>query len=330
MKNLITKIALLKFIIIGIFFIPFISYSESEITVQPGEISIEIIPENPNPYEDVTIRLVSYATDIDKANISWKGSNGFNKSGLGEKEYSFRAPGANESISFDITIIPSGENSSIKKKIVISPHDLNLMWESIDGYVPPFYKGKCLPTRGSVVKVVAIPNSNTVASGIGNFDYTWKNSDQTVENSSGYNKNAYVFKNSLFSPTTPIEVQVSSVSGGYNTKKTLIIPTYNPIMVFYKKSPSDGILFNNAIVNEYQATENITTFVSSPYYLATNNGDFFEYNWSANEDSLPTPSKKEEITISLDSNNGYADIKLAINSLSALYQRITSSFRIKL
>ncbi|NCU28250.1 MAG: hypothetical protein EOM85_01090 [Candidatus Moranbacteria bacterium] len=330
MKKINLKTFFLKILFIGVFFVPFILFAESEITVQQEEISVEIIPENPEPYEGVTIRLTSYATDIDKAIITWQSNTGTVQSGIGLKSYSFKAPGPNEIIYFDVSINPANETSSIKKRITISPSDMELMWESVDGYVPPFYKGKNLPSRGSAIKVVAIPSTNAITSGIGDFDYTWKNSDQTLENSSGYNKNAYVFKNSLFNKTESVEVQVSSVKGNYNAQKSIEIPTYNPFLVFYKKSPTDGILFNNAIVDNYKMTEDIATFVSSPYYLTLNNRNYvFNYNWSANDDSLPTPSKRGEITIALDSDDGYADIELAISSLSELFQEVTKSFRIK-
>lgn len=330
MKKINLKTFFLKILFIGVFFVPFILFAESEITVQQEEISVEIIPENPEPYEDVTIRLTSYATDIDKAIITWQSNTGTVQSGIGLKSYSFKAPGPNEIIYFDVSINPANETSSIKKRITISPSDMELMWESVDGYVPPFYKGKNLPSRGSAIKVVAIPSTNAITSGIGDFDYTWKNGDQTLENSSGYNKNAYVFKNSLFNKTESVEVQVSSVKGNYNAQKSIEIPTYNPFLVFYKKSPTDGILFNNAIVDNYKMTEDIATFVSSPYYLTLNNRNYvFNYNWSANDDSLPSPSKRGEITIALDSDDGYADIELAISSLSELFQEVTKSFRIK-
>lgn len=324
------KSFLFKFFIFGIFLFPFVNVAESEILVQENEIDYEMIPENPEPYDRVTINLSSYATDIDKAFISWESSNGVVQSGIGKKSLTFNAPGADASMYFDISVSPAGQSSSIKKRIVINPSDLDILWESVDGYVPPFYKGKALPSRGGIIKVVAIPNSKTITSGIGKIDYTWKSNDDTLEEYSGYNLNSYIFKNSLFETTSNIEVQASSVAGNYNATKKIYIPTYNPYLVFYKKSPTDGVLYNNGIVDEYDMTEDQITFVAAPYNLAIlGNEKSFNYTWSVNGETVYTP-KKNEISIRPTSRGGYAEIGLGIENLRELFQKVTSVFSVNL
>lgn len=324
------KSFLFKFFILGIFLFPFVNVAESEILVQENEIDYEMIPENPEPYDRVTINLFSYATDIDKAFISWESNNGVVQSGIGKKSLTFNAPGADDSIYFDISVSPAGQSSSIKKRIVINPSDLDILWESVDGYVPPFYKGKALPSRGGIIKVVAIPNSKTITSGIGKIDYTWKSNDDTLEEYSGYNLNSYIFKNSLFEPTSNIEVQASSVAGNYNATKKIYIPTYNPYLIFYKKSPTDGVLYNNGIVDEYDMTEDQITFVAAPYNLAIlGNEKSFNYTWSVNGEIVYTP-KKNEISIRPTSRGGYAEIGLEIENLRELFQKVSNVFNVNL
>lgn len=330
MRNLKIKNFLFKIFILGIFIFNSFNVADAEILVQENEINYEIIPRNPEPYQKVTISLYSYATDIDKAFISWQLSNGVTQSGTGKKSISFYAPAPDESISFNITITPPGQTSSIKKRIVVSPSDIDILWESFDGYTPPFYKGKSLPTRGSVIKVVAIPNSNTITSGIGKIDYTWKNNDSTQEGNSGYNKNSYLFKNSVFEIINNIEVQASSVSGNYNAVKSIEIPVYKPSLVFYKKSPTEGVLFNNGIINEHNMTESQATFVASPYNLAIgNNINLFNYSWTINGDSVVTP-KKGEITIRPTTTGGYVEIGLEIENPRELFQKVTNIFTVNL
>lgn len=324
------KHVLFKIFAIGILIFPSILSAESQILIQEGEINFEMIPENPEPYEEVAINLYSYATDLDKAVISWVKNNENISSGIGKKNISIISPGPNSSIVLDITIVPAGQTSSIRKNIVISPSDMNILWESIDGYAPPFYKGKTLPSRGGVIKVVSIPNTNSITSSIGEMDYTWKNNDTTVENASGYNKNSYVFKNSLFSPEEKIEVSVSSVSGNYNSTRKITIPTYNPLLIFYKKSPTDGILYNNGILGEFNMEEDQATFVAAPYNLAIGNNDnLFNYTWYVNDEATPTPVKNE-ISIRPTSRGGYVEIGLRIENLQELFQKVTNFFNVNL
>lgn len=331
MKNIGLKTFLFSILLTGVGIFPGVSVAESQITIQESEISVEIIPENPEPYEDVIINISSYSTDIDKAIISWQNNNGMVQSGIGKKSISFKAPGPNSVVYFDIIVSPVGQASTIKKRIIINPSDLDILWESVDGYTPPFYKGKALPSRGSIIKVVAIPNSNTITSGIGNIDYTWMSNDDTKEEVSGYNKNSYIFKNSLFDLTNEIEVKASSVSGNYDARKSISIPTYNPRLVFYKKSPTDGILFNGGISDDFSMVEDQSTFVAAPFYLATKGKEnSFDYSWYINGNLTPTIGKKSEITIRPNSRDGYIDMELVVENLSELYQKITNSFTINL
>lgn len=316
---------------IGMIIFPFATNADPQIMVQEEEISFEIIPANPEPYDEVTIILNSYAADLDKAIISWQNSAGFVESGIGKKSITFQAPGPDSLTYFDVSISIVGQTTTIKKRIIINPSDIDLMWESVDALTPPFYKGKALPTTGSVLKVVAVPNSNTITSGIGSIDYTWKNSDDTIEEVSGYNRNSYIFKNSLFDKTSNIEVLASSVSGNYSASKKIEIPTFNPVLNFYKKSPTDGILFNIALTEDYLMIEDQATFVAYPYYLAMKeNNRAFDYKWFINDSEIATPDKKSEITIRPTSRDGYIDVGLRIENLQELFQKVTNNFIINL
>ena len=331
MKNTGLKSFLFKIFMIGMIIFPFATNADPQIMVQEEEISFEIIPANPEPYDEVTIILNSYAADLDKAIISWQNSAGFVESGIGKKSITFQAPGPDSLTYFDVSISIVGQTTTIKKRIIINPSDIDLMWESVDALTPPFYKGKALPTIGSVLKVVAVPNSNTITSGIGSIDYTWKNSDDTIEEVSGYNRNSYIFKNSLFDKTSNIEVLASSVSGNYSASKKIEIPTFNPVLNFYKKSPTDGILFNIALTEDYLMIEDQATFVAYPYYLAMKeNNRAFDYKWFINDSEIATPDKKSEITIRPTSRDGYIDVGLRIENLQELFQKVTNNFIINL
>lgn len=325
------KLFLFGFFIFGIMNIPCISFAEMQIEVQEEEISVETIPNNPQPYSDVTIIISSYATDLNKAIITWTGNTGAVLSGIGKTSYSFTTGGPNTSVYFDINITPVGTMTTISKRVIISPSEIEIMWESVDGYTPPFYKGKSLPIAGSIIKAVAIPNTNTIKSGSGSISYTWKNSDKTVLESSGYNKNSYVFKNSLFDTVNKITVVASSVAGNYGAESTIEIPIYNPKLIFYKKSPSEGTFYNNALDDNSFMTEDEMTIVAEPYFLSlANNENNITYTWKINDESISTPSKKTELTVKPTSRGGYATINLLIENINELYQEVSNSLKLNM
>jgi len=325
-----------KFFIIGVFIlgiinIPHFSSADLQVEVQDNEINVETIPNNPQPYQNVTINLSSYATDLNKAIIIWQADSGTVLSGIGKTSYTFTTNGPDQSTTFNISITPVGSMSTISKTIVITPSEVEIMWESVGGYTPPFYKGKSLPISGSFIKAVAIPNTGTIKSGNGSISYTWKNADSVVQDASGYNKNSYIFKNSMFDTTNNISVTAQSVDGNYNAENTIDIPVYDPKLVFYKRSPAEGILYNNALNTETTMTEDEMTVVAEPYFMSLKgNENNFTYSWEINGAPINTPSNKDELTVRPTTKGGYATINLVIENLNELFQKVSNSLKLNI
>lgn len=331
MKLIKIKILVVLILSLAIMNWPYISHAEMQIEIQDDELSIEVSPSSPAPYEDVTISLTSYATDLNKAIIVWKTNNNTVLSGIGKINYSFKASGPNTTQIFDINITPTGSMSTISKRISITPSEIEIMWESVNGYTPPFYKGKSLPSSGSLIRVVAIPNTNTIKSGNGSITYNWKNNNNAIVDASGYNKNSYIFKNSMFDKKNEITVTASSVDGRYAAEKTIQIPTYNPKIVFYKKSPTEDILYNNALDKKADMQEDEMTLVAEPYFLTLkNNESNFTYDWKINGENIQTPSKKNELTVRPTSRGGYATISLVIQNMNELFQKVNNQLKLNL
>ncbi|MFA6514719.1 MAG: hypothetical protein WCT42_00435 [Candidatus Paceibacterota bacterium] len=331
MKIIKIKFFLVWVFIFGIICIPSFSFAEMQIEVQSDEVNIEMSPRNPQPYDDVTITLSSYATDLNKAIIVWKTGSSTVLSGIGKTSYSFKASGPNTTNFFDISITPVGSMSNINKKISITPSEIEIMWESVNGYTPPFYRGKSLPSSGSFIKAVAIPNTNTIKSGSGSITYNWKNNDSAEVDSSGYNKNSYIFKNNMFDNKNEISVVASSVDGKYSAENSIQIPTYKPKIIFYKKSPTEGILYNNALDKEAYMSEEEMTILAEPYFLTLqNNENDLTYSWQINGEKIVTPSKKNELTVRPTSRGGYATINLIIENVNELFQEVSNQLKLNL
>ncbi len=329
-KSKIIRLFLISFLILGTIY-PFISFAESQISIQEGEINVETSPNNPGPYQDVTVSLSSYATDLNKAIITWQTKAGVVLSGIGKTFYTFKTEGTETINVININIQPSGSVNTITKRISIIPTEIEIMWESVNGYTPPFYKGKALPVSGGLIKAVAIPNTKTIASGSGSITYTWKNNGETNLDASGYNKNSYIFKNSLFEEQSEITVISSSVAGNFGAEKTIKIPMYSPKLIFYKKSPTEGALYNVALDKENIMTEEEMTIVAEPYFTSfSGKENNFIFNWKINGENIQTPSKKNELTVRPTSRGGFATINLAVENTKEMFQKISNSLRLNI
>lgn len=318
-------------IVLGMFFLPMISCVALEIGLQESDIDVNTIPVNPEPYQDVSITINSYATDLNKALIEWKVGKNVVLSGYGKTSYSFKTTGPNTSTIFDVTIITADGTDTITKQIVINPSEIEVLWEGLDSYTPPFYRGKSLISAEGLIRVIAIPNTDN--SNKGNFTYTWKNGISTIPEASGYNKSSYVFQNSDLNSSEKVTVTASSVNGQYNATNTIIIPTTSPEIIFYKKSPTEGILYNQALNDNTSISENENemTIIAEPYFTALKgNEDKFTYKWQINEQSIDTPSGKTELTIQPTSRGGYATISLVMENLNTLFQKVSGQLKLNM
>lgn len=308
-----------------------ISKAANEISVQENDISAETIPSNPEPYKNVTVTLSSYATDLNKAFITWQSGASIVLTGYGKTSYSFTAGGPNVITVMDVSISLPGSIDKVTKRIAINPSEVELIWEGVDSYTPPFYRGKSLITKGGIIKVVAIPNTNTIKQGKGSVTYSWKSGNSSVQSASGYNKDAYVFKNSDFNDIENVSVTAESINGQYTASSTLAIPTTSPLILFYKKSPTEGILYNTALADNTFISEDELTIVAEPYFLAfEGNESLFAYNWKINGSPIDTPSKKTELTIRPAARGGYASINITLENLNELYQKAIGQIKLSL
>ncbi len=319
----------LKSIIIPFLFLVFIfagreAFSANQIPFMESEIIVETSPSNPIPNQEITVYISSYSIDLNKSTITWQGEAGVVSSGIGKTSYTFKAPPVNTSASFSISITsPTGE--SVTKKISIRPADIDIFWESENGYTPPFYKGKSLPITNSSIKLVAIPNVNSSRG----FSFVWKKDDKVLNDKSGYDKSYYKFINSSFDLSNQITVVASAVQGDYVAQKSIDVSVYEPEIVFYKKDPAFGVDYNNAIVNNYKVQDDETTIVAEPYhFLMKENQNKFIYDWSINNKSIETPSKKNELSIKPTSRSGYAIIGLNIYHINNMFQDVYKSIKI--
>ncbi len=317
--------------LISMSILPSFLYAESDIMLQDTDIEVETIPRNPEPYQNVTINLISYSTDLNKAMIKWQSGSKTIMSGFGKKSYTFKSFGPNTTTIFNITITPANSFNNITKQVLITPSEVEVIWEAVDSYTPPFYKGKSFVSREGLIKVVAMPNTNTIKQGKGNITYTWSSNDETIQSASGYGKDSYIFRNSILNDNENITVVASSIDESYRATKTLYIPTVSPKILFYKKSPTEGVLYNKALTDNYLMSEDEMTIVAEPYFLELKNNKYdFNYKWQINGSVVETPTKKTELTIKPSSRGGYATISLYMENTRTLFQQVTGQLKLNL
>lgn len=161
------------------FVIPFTLFAQAD-------ISLSLTPENPVPYQDVVVTLVSYSFDVNVAMITWSANGKTLSSGLGKKSITLPVGDVGQEIPLKVQAVLA-DGYSVTQQITLSPQSVDLIYEAKEGYVPSFYEGRSLPAEGSNVRIAALPILIESCKKVpdSNLSYNWYVNDEYKAGSSG-------------------------------------------------------------------------------------------------------------------------------------------------
>ncbi len=295
-------------------------------------ISVNIAPENPAPGEGVDITLKSYNYDLDSVLISWS-VNGKNVSSeIGKKSFSLNAPNAGEETSVVATVsLPDGATDT---RITIRPNVMVLLYQAMDSYVPPFYKGKALPSPDSTVKVVAIPEIKSGSNLVDpkNMTYSWQRDSSNNPDGSGYGKNSFTYVNDYLEDSNNIGVTASTIDQKYSSTASMDIGTVKPKIIFYKNDTNLGTLWEQALDDGHKIV-NSEILVAAPYFISP--GDirisFLTWDWFINDETVNPPIyMKNTMPLQVQTGtSGTSNIRLEINNTEKIFESATKEINIE-
>ncbi len=300
---------------------------------QSSGILVNIVPPSPAPYENTSIILKSYEYNLDTVLIAWSVDGKSVSSGIGKKSFSVNAPGAG--LETDVVATLSLPDGVVEKKITIKPTVMVLLWQANDSYVPPFYKGKALPTPDSEVKVVAMPE---IRSGSGlvdpkNMTYSWKKDYTNNVDGSGYGKNFFLYINDYLDDSNNISVTVSTVDQNYSSQASIDIGTAQPKMLFYKNDDTFGTLWDTALADTYKIQGGGITVEAAPYFISPKEiqNPALIWSWSINDSPVSLASfRKNLIPLQVEAGtHGTSKLKLNIENTDKIFQTANGEINIE-
>ncbi len=314
--------------------LPIISLAQvAGLNLTESDIVVEMVPDSPGSYQKVFVRLNSYITDINSANITWTLNGQVRATGLGTKNFDFNT-GSLDSVS-DLSIkILTREGFLINKNIKIKPLDVDLVWEA-DSYVPPFYKGKSLFSHENQIKFIAIPhiiNTNGQEISPKNLIYKWIKDDVVMDSQSGYGKNTITITGSLISRPIEMSVLVTSPTTSSSGVARIKVEPVEPTLLFYSKNPVYGIEFQRALqgIVKLEGKKEMTV-VGIPYYFGVRNTSSYDltYKWSINGAKINGESTNTQTFVQKEGASGKALISISVESASKILQYAKNSFNLE-
>jgi hypothetical protein len=302
---------------------------------QVESFSFDVIPKNPEPNSVVKVSINSFSVDLDRAHIKWTINGDLVLSGVGNKKTSFKVGDLGEITLVKVEAIFAG-GKKLNKTLVIQPAHLDLLWESADSYTPPFYKGKALPARESTIKITAIPEIKNYGGSYHkpkNLIYTWTKDLNTQSGASGFNKQYFSFKHSVFDAEQRVGVTVTSQDGFSSANGSTLISFVQPFVAVYEEELKKGPDFGKELSQNTVSSHGKTSLVAIPYFFSVKDAvaKDISYKWNINNNKITPPGQKNKLTLQKSGEDaGSAGISVAIQSLTKIFQESSRVFNINL
>jgi hypothetical protein len=299
------------------------------VSAQQSQMTLEMSPEAPGPYEQVTISVVSYSFDVNTSMIEWTVGDKTYASGMGIKKITLTTGPIGEFIPILVKVAsPSGE--VLQTGINLSPQSTDVVWESLESYVPPFYEGLSLPGEGSQVRLTALPNMSEGGAPISpnNLSYLWYVNDSYIDAQSGVGRQSAIISLDFLSDSTNVTLRVRSANGSV-AEKTITIYPHNVTPVLYLYNDILGTNYSRALGERFETTGDFTLSYI-PYYMSTRKGLDSSVNIDWSLDGLPvTPIEKTLLTLQPKENSlGSKKLAISIGSTKRLLQKAMTNMEI--
>lgn len=309
------------------------AYAATALPASSSSVAIEVIPEVPGPFERATLVLTSYAADLDRSLVVWSVNGKEIQRGIGKKSFSFILGGVG-SVSVVRVDVQTSTLGTITNTLTFNPGYVDILWEASDSYVPPFYKGKALPSSQANMRLTAVP---TMLSANGNLFapeslvYNWKQDFKYSEfyDQSGFGKQSVTFQKNMLLNGEFIQAEVSSLSGKDGALGEISVDQYSPRVLLYRDDPLTGIDYAHALSEKFTLDRQEINLVAEPYYFSSRGREGgLSFAWRLDGKALPeNEGGKSRIVFRQEGGTaGSANLSVETRSLSRILQFTQTAF----
>ena len=290
------------------------------------DIFVETIPNVPGPNEQVTLKLDSYSFNLNNYYIAWFKDGERQSAGYGQREFKFRT-GASGIIT-NVTAVVEFEGQIFRKELRFAPSQVDLLWQAIDAYVPPFYRGKALPLKQSQVRITAIPETLLIEpNDAPNLVYYWDRNYQRQGDQSGFGRQSITLTADPLVNSEKITVTSNDRRENSAATNTIDIPvsSFSPKILFYEIDQNDRILTNRALNTNGIVDGDTIKLSFHPLNMSSIKDNFTDLfvDWRINGTPGPPQdfSKQNELYITTSGVSGATSISVGLEGIEKLLQK---------
>ena len=302
-----------------------------ETSTSLSSIYINISPVSPRAGDSVVLTLSSNLLNLNSSKIVWY-IDGTPKRDAAGKSITIKAKSDGQKTTIR-AVVETSDGIIKEASQEISPAGVDLVVEPMS-YTLPFYKGKPYFAPQGTVKVVAIPDiiiDGTRALSK-DLNFKWSKGDIVLGSSSGKGNDTLLVYGTIPVRDINISVQISDDSGNILAENSKLLTTDNPEILFYEDNPLYGVLYNEAVVGNYNlGTREELTIVAKPFSFDFSNdvSEESDYTWNINGNSITPAGKANELVLKQTTNvAGTASVSLDLKNVDRIMQYVSDSFNI--
>ena len=297
------------------------------------DVFIETIPAVPGPNEQVTLKLDSYSFNVNNYYIGWFKDGQQQSAGYGQREFKFKT--GNSGDITNITAVIEFEGQVFRKELLFAPSQVDLLWEAVDAYTPPFYKGKALALQQSNIRVTAIPETLLIEpNDAPNLVYYWDRNYKRDGGGSGFGRQSLSFTSDPLVVEEKITVTSNDRRENSVATNTITIPTKktNPKLLFYEINEEGRLMTHRALNNNGLIDGDTVRFSFHPLHMSTVQPNFTDLfvDWSINnQHQAPQDfAKQNELYITSGGQSGTIAVDVTLEGIQKLLQKVNERFEL--
>lgn len=283
-------------------------------------------PLYPRPQSSTTVTLEAFSNDLTGAKITWYVDGTLQSTSQDARSISIFTGEAGENTTISATVTyRTGWSETVRT--TISPTIIDLVIEP-QTTAPDFYKGKTLPSAGSTVRLVAIPQLFVGGTQIPpeNLVYTWSANGKTLFGGPQTGKSdATVVMPNAGALTIILTVGTQDGSRKANTSQT--IRSEQPRTAFYEDTSLYGLIPLSP--EDFIVSKEEITVRAVPYYMSLGSFGNAKRTWKLNGRTIDNPSGDQElITLRKNNSDAVATVSYSIEALGGSFQYANDSFKL--
>lgn len=247
-------------------FLTFVPHTHAQ-ALGAEPLTISISPQNPQPYQSVTVTPQSTLFDLNASTVTISLNGTVLQKGSGSQPVSFVTGPVGETDT--ITVSASSPAGNYEKTVVVRPASVALVLEPVST-THPFYGGGALIASEGRVRLIAIPEFRDAKGPLASAGlvYTWKAGDRIMLDQSGIGRSILTALAPIRYRDTDVSVTVSTPDDSIIGQASVTLSATDPLLTIYRDDPLSGPDFDTALTGNFTMGGNEEAFRAVPYFFS--------------------------------------------------------------